>query len=130
MPEPLVGVVGVVPALPLDVVGSLGKGRHQVAGPVQPRAAPAMVEMQMGQDNGVDVLGGQPCPAQALHQSAWHQSQTFLVLVAVLGAHSRVHQDIFPAYLEQQAVQPQGDAVLPVGIDRRFPVSLGYLPKN
>ena len=128
--ETLPGMIRLLPGGALHIVTGFGKSGDDGPGAVQASAAAAVVEMQIGKDYCVNILGGHPGGFQAFDHPAGHQAQGFLVPVIVLGADAGIDQDIFAVDLEQQAVQPQGNAVLAVGGYAVFPNHLGNRAEN
>ena len=123
-------ILGVFPCRPLDVVCRLGKRRHHVAHPVHARCATRVREVQMRQYHGVDVPGPQSQRFEASHEPAGHQAIHLFVPQVVLGPNPRVHQYLVATALQQQAIQPHGEPVLPVGRDQVLPHYLGNPAEN
>ena len=124
------GLMRLLPAAPLDIVGCLGERRHHIPLPVHPGCAPGVAEMQVRQHHPVHIPRPHPQGLQAPHQPAGHQPVHLLVLDIILGPNPGIHQDILAAAPQQQAIQPHRNPVLAVRADPVLPDHLGNPAEN
>src|SRR5215469_3126246 len=112
----------------LHVVLRSRKGRHRLAVTIV-RVPSAVIEMQMGVDDDVDLIGRDACPLETLHQ-------LHLVLVDVLllftelRTNTCLNQHGLLAVTKQQRVGSDFQHVARVGLDAFFPEHLGHYPKK
>src|SRR5918997_5168494 len=125
---PLIRITSVLPTSPLHVIAGLREGGDNTTRPVQPSAPATVIEVQVSKNHCMNFFRVQPYPLQTSEQPGRNQSPVFLILFVFLGPDSSVHQDVFPTYLEKQAIQPQRNSVPSVRRHAVLPSSLGHLP--
>jgi len=100
----------------LEEVPGPGEGGDGPAAGVQARGAPGVVEVQVGEDDGVHLGGIHAFAAEPLLQGPpGAHGEALPEGVALLVAVARVHEDGPPPAPQQEAVGVQEDAVLVVG---------------